>query len=387
MEHKSPDIFELISILVRSRKLVISIVVVAAIIAVIYSLVTPEIYSSKASFYAVGDSGSDLPINIPGLSGISANLLGLGSSSKTETYVEVLRSRRFGEDAIRKFDLINYFKLSHADSLRNMDKALIALSKEVMGFGYNKSSGLVAIKASTKNKQLSLNLVNHYLDRLEEYNRTQKLSKSKLNRIFLEQRVSETKQTLDSLIIENRKFQEGSKAIHLESQAKGIIDAYGSVIAERMKADIELELARANYGEQSPIISNILTRKTGLEKQIKDLEKSGNTPDYLINIGKIPAVTSQYAKIQMNMEIYKTLFSYLYPQYEAARLSELRDMPTIEMLDYPRLAGVRDRPKRAVICIIATLAAFILAIFIAILKEIYVRNRGKLMQSIKHPEA
>jgi len=387
MEHKSPDIFELISVIYKSRKLIIAIVVIAAIAAVIYSLVTPEIFTSRASFYAVGDSGSELPINIPGLTGISANLLGIGGSANTENYIDILRSRTFGEDAIRKFNLVPYFKLTHADSLRNMDKALMKLSQNVMSFGYNKSSGLVGIQASTKDKQLSLNLVNHYLEKLDEYNRTQKVSKSKLNRIFLEQRVSETKQTLDSLIIENRKFQEGSKAIHLESQAKGIIDAYGSVIADKMKADIELELALANYGDQSPIIANLLTKKAGLEKQIKDLEKSGNTPDYLINIGKIPAVTSQYARIQMNMEIYKTLFSYLYPQYEAAKLSELRDMPTIEMLDNPRLAGVRDRPKRAVICIMVTLIAFVFAIFVAILKEVFVRNRKKFLEITGHPEA
>jgi uncharacterized protein involved in exopolysaccharide biosynthesis len=85
------------------------------------------------------------------------------------------------------------------------------------------------------------------------------------------------------------------------------------------------------------------------------------------------------------MEVYKALYSYLYPQYEAARLSELRDMPSIELLDNPRLAGRRESPKRAIICILATLAAFIFAVAVVMLKEVVVRNRLRLRQILSLP--
>jgi uncharacterized protein involved in exopolysaccharide biosynthesis len=380
MEHNSIDLIEVLRIIYASRKLIIAIVIVVAVAAVAYSLLTPQIFSSNASFYAVGDNISQLPIDIPGLSGIASGLLGNDSSQKAENFVEVMQSRTFAEDVIRKFKLIDYFKLTNSDSLRNMDDALKKLSNDVMRFGFEDATGLLHVKARTKSKQLSLDIVNYYLVKLDEYNRNQKVTQSKLNRQFLEQRVKETKATLDSLIIVNQKFQEGTKAIHLESQAKALIDSYGAVIADKMKLDIELELARANYGAGSPVLHNLELRKAGLEKQIKDLERSGNTPEYLINIGKIPEVTSQYAKIQMSMEVYKTLYSYLYPQYEAARLSELRDMPTIELLDQPRLAGRRESPKRAIICLLSTLAAFIFAVAIALLKELGQRNRLRLRQ-------
>jgi len=385
MEHNSLDFIELLRIMYESRKLIAVIVIVVAVAAVAFSFLTPQIFSSKASFYAVGENISQLPFDIPGLSGITSSLLGSESSQKAETFIEVMESRLLSEDVIRKYHLVDYFKLKNRDSLRNMDDALKLLSTKIMKFSYEDATGLLQVTASTKSKQLSLDIVSYYLVKLDEYNRNQKVTQSKLNRQFLEQRVMETKATLDSLIIVNQKFQEGTKAIHLESQAKALIDSYGAVIADKMKLEIELELARANYLIGSPVLKNLELRKAVLEKQIVDLESSGNSPEYLISIGKIPEVSSQYARIQMNMEIYKTVYTYLYPQYEAARLSELRDMPTIELLDTPRLAGRRERPRRAIICILSTLAAFVFAVAISMLKEVGLRNQRSLRQILSLP--
>ncbi|HCX60648.1 MAG TPA: hypothetical protein DG355_08295 [Candidatus Cloacimonas sp.] len=97
-----------------------------------------------------------------------------------------------------------------------------------------------------------------------------------------------------------------------------------------------------------------------------------------MDMGKLPQVSADHLRLEMNMEINRTLYEYLYPQYEAARLSELKDMPTIEILDSPRLAGRRDYPKRAIICIISTLIAFVFAVALALLVDVYKRNKHRV---------
>lgn len=382
MEQTGFDLFELIRIVHSNRKLIIAIVVLVAIAAVLYSLLTPQIWASKASFFAVGEAITDLPFNIPGLSSISAGLLGTDSSDKAVNFITVMQSRSFSEEVIRKFGLIPYFKLHHPDSLRNMDDALKKLSSRVMSMDVSDNSGLITLKASTKSKQLSLDIVNHYLLRLDEYNRKQKVTQGKLNREFLEARVKETKAILDSLIAVNRSFQENTKAIDLETQAKAMIDSYSALIAEKLKADIELELAKSNYGSNSPLLRDLMIKKDKLDQQIKLMENSGKAPkpEYLLDIDKIPQMSSQYAQIKMNLEIYKAVYEFLYPQYEAARLSELKDMPTLEILDQPRLAGRRDKPKRALICVISTLLGFVFAVMLALVKEVIIKNKARLQQ-------
>ncbi len=378
MEQKNFDVFELIRVMLANRVLIIVIVLIVAIAAVTYSLLTPQIYSSSASFFAVGDEVSQLPLNIPGLSGLASNLLGSGSSQNAENFVTVMQSRTISEELIHRFDLIDYFELTDPDSLTNLDDALLLLRQKILSTGYDPATGLVKIRASSKDKQLSLDIVNFMLKRLDEYNRDQKLTQSKLNRQFLENRVDEVKAKLDSLIVANQEFQESSKAIHLESQAQAMVEAYGTLIAESMKADIDLELARANFGADSPMVQELQLRKNSLQRQILDLEESGDTPQYLINIGNLPGVTADYMRLEMELLIHRNLFEYLYPQYEAARLAELKDMPTIEILDSPRLAGRRDYPRRAIICIVATLIGFIFGVILALIIEIIRRNKTRI---------
>ncbi|MDD2228267.1 MAG: Wzz/FepE/Etk N-terminal domain-containing protein [Candidatus Cloacimonetes bacterium] len=380
MESQHFDLFELIRIILANRKMIIILVLAVAITAVIYSLLTPQIWSSKATFFAVGDDVNGLPFNIPGMSGISASLLGKDSSDKAVNFITVLQSRSFSEEVIRKYKLIPYFNLHDPDSLLNMDFALQKLSNNVMSIGVDDTNGLISIKAATKNKQLSKDIVEHYLARLDKYNRSQKITQGKLNREFLEIRVKETRAILDSLIAVNRKFQEDNKAIDLETQARGILESYASLVAEKMKLEIELELNKSTYGATSPILKDLNLKLGSISSQIKSLENSGKVPkaEYLLDISKIPGMSSQYAQIKMNRQIYQTVYEYLYPQYEAARLTELRDMPTIEILDMPRLAGKRDSPRRAMICILSTLLAFVLGVGIALVKEVLSKQQNRI---------
>ncbi len=380
MEVNKLDLFELIRILAARKWVVIWITSLIAAGLVAYSLLTPQIFASRASFFAVGEDSAQLPLNIPGLSGLASSLMGSSSTPQAENFVTVMRSRTFSEDVIRRFNLIEYFEYDHADSLRNLDDALETLRGEVISMDFDTTSGLVVIRARTKDKQLSLDIVNYYLERLDRYNRSQKLTQGKLNREFLEGRVLEIRAKLDSLIVENQKFQERSNAISLETQAKAIVESYSDLIAESMKAEIALELVKANYGAQSPLVKEAELRLDHLKRQIRELEASGKTPQYLINIGKLPKLTADYMRLEMDLKIYQSVFTFIYPQYEAARLSELKDMPTLEILDHPRLAGRRDYPKRAQICIIGTMLGFMFAAMVAFTLELMKRHKHRLAE-------
>ena len=48
------DFFELIRLIIRNRKFIIIFVAVVSVAAVIYSLVTPQIWRSTATFYVIG---------------------------------------------------------------------------------------------------------------------------------------------------------------------------------------------------------------------------------------------------------------------------------------------------------------------------------------------
>ncbi|HHZ15794.1 MAG TPA: hypothetical protein GX398_06795 [Candidatus Cloacimonetes bacterium] len=382
MEKREFDVFELIRILLDHRWFIIIFVGIVSVAAVIYSLVTPKIWESEATFYIVGDETASLPINLPGLGSLASNIMKQDKLQGSLNAVSALRSRRFSEDVIRHFDLIRYFKISERDSLMQMDIALKKLKKRVVKVSISEKASLISISVKTKDKKLSMDMVNYYLQKLEEYNQDQKLTRGKRERIFLEERVAETRAVLDSLIAADKEFRQSSNAIDIEEQATVLIKSYAELVATKMAADIELEMALQTLNENSPVVQELKVKRDALNAQIKEMEsgKSKVKPRYLIDISSLPDLGSRYAQIKMELMIQTAVFEFLYPQYEAARLEELKDTPSVDVLDYPREAGLRSRPKRAMICVIAFFAAFVVAVIIVLFKSILERNKDRLLE-------
>lgn len=382
MDKKEFDFFELLRIVLKNRKFIIIFVAVVSLGAVIYSLLTPQIWESSASFYVVGDQASALPINIEGLSGITSQLLGGDNAQNAINSVTAMSSRGFSEDVIRHFRLIQYYKITESDSLMAMDKALKRLRKKTVSIDYSTDTGLVSVSAETKRKKLSRDMVDYYLQKLETYNREQKLTKGKMNREFLEGRVRATEAEIDSLLYAVKDFQTRHNAIDIETQTESLISSYSDVIATKMQTDIELELARKNYAPDSPVVDELKSRSDALGRQIRELEAGGGAlkPRYLIDIASLPDLGTQFAQLKMNLEIQSKVFEFLYPQFEAARLEELRDMPTLDILDTPREAGMRVRPKRAMLCLIAFALALVAAVIIALIKNAFELNKDRFRE-------
>lgn len=382
MDKKEFDFFELLGIVLKNRKFIIIFVAVVSLGAVIYSLITPQIWESSASFYVVGDQASALPINIEGLSGLTSQLLGSDNAQNAINSVSAMRSRRFSEDVIRHFRLIRYYEITENDSLMAMDKALKRLRQKTVNIDYSTDTGLVNVSVATKQKKLSRDIVDYYLQNLEIYNRDQKLTKGKMNREFLEGRVRATEAEIDSLLYAVNDFQTKHNAIDIETQTESLISSYSDVIATKMQTDIELELARKNYAPDSPVVAELKARSDALGRQIRELEAGGGglKPRYLIDIASLPDLGTQFAQLKMNLEIQSKVFEFLYPQFEAARLEELRDMPTLDILDTPREAGMRVRPKRAMLCAIAFALALVAAVIIALIKNAFGQNKERLRE-------
>ena len=384
MEKREFDFFELIRLIIRNRKFIIIFVAVVSVAAVIYSLVTPQIWRSTATFYVIGDQTSTLPFNIEGLSGLTAGIMGTTNSQNAISAVTAMNSRQFSEKVIRHFNLIDYYKITTKDSLKAMDSALKMLHTKTMKIGSDPETGLVTVSADTKDKKLSRDIVNYYLQQLDIYNREEKITRGKMNREFLEARVNETRAEIDSLLLALKDFQQRHNTVDIEAQTSSLIKSYSDIIATKMSTDIELELARKNYAENSPIVLELKDRSEALAKQIKQLEagKEPLKPRYLIDIGSLPDLATQYAQLKMNLEIKSKVYEFLYPQYEAAKLEELKDLPTLDILDTPREAGLRVRPKRAVMCIIAFALAVVVSIIIVLIKNALELNKER-WQEIK----
>lgn len=369
-------ILDLALVLAKHKGMIIIISVIAAIGAIIYAMLAPFYWKSTAVITPVSDSGD--------IAGLSTNLMdmvggGLIQSQKGEQavdFINIMKSRTFREKVIEEFDLITYFEIKepfeHAREL-----ALLKLQDSMMRIIYDQLSYLINISAETKDKTMSREIVEFYLSELEAYNLNNRMTKGRQKREFLEKQVNIHMAELDSLSQALRDFQSVNKSIALDTQTKATVSLYGEAVSQYMQSDIEYELAKSQYSITSPIVQELAAKRELLATKMKELETGGSglTPQYLIQIDKIPDLSMQLALLMVNLEIQQKVIEYLYPQYELAKLEEVKDMPSFQVIDAPREAGMRSKPKRAILVVVITMAAFIFSCVLAMITE-GLQNQG-----------
>ncbi|MDY0217917.1 MAG: Wzz/FepE/Etk N-terminal domain-containing protein [Candidatus Cloacimonas acidaminovorans] len=385
MNKNELGLLDIILVIAKRKTLVISICLLVAIGAIIYSLVVPQYWESKATLMPIAESGS-----LGSLGGGFMDLLGSGllQTDKYDMAVDfiyIMQSRKFQEEVIRKFNLIPYYKINEPDTLKAMELAVKKLSESTMQIFYDQKTYLVNIIAETKNKELSRQIVQYHLDSLNKYILYSKMSKGRQKREFLEKQVDSHLQAVYSLSEQIRDFQKKNRSIDITQQTEAQLELYSDIVAEYMQTEIEHSLALSQYSADSPVVINLAEKLQLLKKKIKSLEKSGSdlVPEYIVQIDKIPDLAMQYAQMMLNLEIEKKIIEYLYPQFELAKLEEVKDLPTFEVYDAPQLAGIRSKPKRALTVVISTVAAFILSCLLALIIESLQGENKEKTQAIK----
>jgi len=384
MNNKEVDILDILLLLAKHKKFIFFFVLIVSIATVVYVLVVPEYWVSIATILPSQSEKGALSFSGSSLLGLGTSFLGGSFHTSGTDLITIMKSRTFSEDVIKKFNLTEYMELEDSDSLVVNEKALEFLRENIRTLSLDEESGLISISIETKDKYLSARIANYYRQKLEKYNIENKMSKGKQKRIFLEARVDEVKSTLDSLSQELLAFQKENNIIMLEEQTSAIVQLYSELIIQKNKKEIELEFAKSFSSPQSPNLKKIEHENIVLENKIADLEElnSDSKHKYILSLDSIPNKALEFANLKMNLKIQESIFSFLFPQYEESKIEEIKDLPTIEVIDKARPSGLRSKPKRARQCVTNFILAVIISIFISFVIE-YISNNVEKVRNIR----
>jgi len=376
MENKQVDILDVLLILAKHKKFIFWTTLIVSIAAVVYSLVTPEIWSSTAVILPYQNEASSLPFSSI-LGGIGSTFLS-GVQEGSVELMTIMHSRNFSESIIKKFNLIEYFEIEEPDSLRAKDLALASLL-EIVSIYLNDESGTISINVRTYDKELSSRIANYYVEHVDFVNREIRVNKSRNNREFLEKRVHDIEMKNDSLLIKLNNFQSINNVIHIEEQTKAAIQSYTELVSEKTKIEIQFDFHKLNANDNSQITKDLRKQIDIIEKKILAIEQDNDllNPEYLLSLDKISELSVEYAKIEMQIKILGKIYEFIVPEYEAARIEEIRNLPAIEVIDKARPSGFRTSPKRARICVIAFLIGFSFSSLLVIIKSSLTENQIK----------
>lgn len=384
--HHNKDItlFDLLISIARQKWFIIIFTTIFSIIAVIYSLVTPEIWGSSSSFISVSDQMSAKGISASMLGDLGLGMLGNVSSTESLNNLMYLDSRDLKKQAIRKFDMINYFEVTEEDTLMAMEIALKKFDLKVYSSFYDKETEAITVYAQTEAREMSKEIVEFFIDSLQDYNLKTKTTKGKLKREFLEKRVEEIDKEFNDLISQLNKFHKDTKFISSQEQTNKMLTIYSELIAEDMANDAMISVMSKVYGNDNPSYRELLIKRDEIKGNISKLESDKSFYKYLVPIDEIPDYLVTSELLEMKIKINRAIYEFIYPQYEMAKIEELKDLPTIEIINKADLQGLRVKPKRAFICIITFLVSLLISSFIAIIIDnTSTENKEKFQKAVK----
>ncbi|MBT0663025.1 lipopolysaccharide biosynthesis protein [Geobacter pelophilus] len=358
------NLLDLLMVIVKRKRLVIGLPVIAAILSICYSLSLPNIYTATAKILPPQKEGgggglSTLLSQAGGLAGLAGGISGL--SGPAELYVGILKSRSVGDAVVKRLNLVQIFKAKSVEDARRSLEGTVKIQSS--------KDGIITISADNKDSKLAAQLANSYVDELARTSIRLNLSKIGTERAFLEKRLDLVRGDLKTAEESLKTFAQKNQTIQIDSQAKASIEGIAKLKAELATREVQLESLRSYQTDESPEVKALLSTIAKLRKEIGANAAASGSGEGIPGLGSVPGLGLQYARLMRELKTQEAVFEQLTKQYEIAKLSEAKDSTTIQVLDEAVPPLGKSKPKRSMIVILAAVSAFFVGIFCAFILE------------------
>jgi tyrosine-protein kinase Etk/Wzc len=255
------------------------------------------------------------------------------TSTPSDVFGEILKSRLLSEDAINKF---GYSKIYRK---KGMDRTVKEFQRHLI-VNVN-AAGILDVAFEDRDARRAADVTNFLVSGLDHFNVDTYKTRGKRLRQFLEGRVSEVQ---GQLVAAEDRLLEYERKNHVVSNTES---EGGKGVSDILAQKFSLETQRAYVSSYtSPGSAELLN----IERQLQALNAE---------IGKLPEVKMEGARIVLDVEVQRKLLVLIQGQYEDARMQETRDTPTVTVLDAATVPELKIRPVRSLIVLGAALAALI----------------------------
>jgi len=359
---------EHILLLVKWRRVIATNVVVITIATAVISLIVPSWYTSTGSLLPSEGGASETGI----FSMIESTfpLLGIpGVSAPSETMVAILGSRTVAEEVIRANDLERIYRS------RTMDHAVDALKHHVRI--EVTENGVVRVRAEARDPVRASRIVESFMDALERYNLEVRSTRGRRTREFVEERLAATERELGRSEEALADFQEEHASIEIGEQARAAIEALAQLEAEAIAAEVQLGIVRSYASEAHPEARQLESRVREYREALGDLREGGVTGrDLPPALAELPALALDLARLTRSVEVQNRVYLLLVQELETAKIQETRDTPTVQVLDAPRPAEVRTRPRRKLMVFLGAVIGLVVGVVMAYAVQFYSSTDG-----------
>lgn len=372
------SLVDLAAILWKRKRMIIGITVVVMIGVLGYSIGSlllppeksylPNVYTPKATMLIQSSSSGGLSAALAasGLSSV-ASLAGVSTGGNTNgALAGVLATSNSTLDSLNaKFGFTEKYKIK-----KEAVSGTRAAIKKNMNAKLDEKTNIFTISYTDIDPVLAKEVVDETVLILEARFATMSGSKAVQQRDLLEKKLNEVDLSVKELEAEVKAFQQKYGVIQVEALAQEQITILATLRSQLILKEMEI----ANYEKISrvndPMMIQLKNERDGVLAKIKEIETGKGTGTHVMPSQKdLPGIAFEYSKLERDLLVQTELFKLLTQQYELAKLNASGQDPVFQVLEMAEVPDKKSGPGRGMICVVATLAGFFVAVLLAFVLE------------------
>jgi uncharacterized protein involved in exopolysaccharide biosynthesis len=350
------DLLDLLIVLAKRKRQIFRFTAGMAILAVIISLILPKIFTASTTILPPQRNQSSAAAML-GQLGALAGMAGasMGIKNPSDMYIGMLKSRNVEDDLVKRFNLKSLYKTDLEEIARKTLESNTSISSGKDGF--------IKIEFSDKDPRRAADIANAYVSELDRLTSSLAVTEASQRRLFFEKQLNLVKENLSKAEFDLQKLQAKAGLIQVYPLEKELAESSAKLRAQIAAKEVQLSAMRVGVTPSNPEYIRLQGEIESLKKKL-DGSDGGNGFDPSMSKESL-----EYIQKFRNVKYNQAVLEMLYKQYELAKIDEAKDYPMIQVLDRATPPEKKSKPKRALIVILSTLAAFFVSIFYAFMKE------------------
>ncbi len=366
------------------RKFVVGVTGGVAVSAVVISLLLPNWYRASARVLVSDAQSGGLSSAILGnLPAAASALLGGGPGGDYTRFLAILTSRSMMEAAVDSFNLIRVYDVEDTES--PLEDAIREL-RDNAEFEIDMEYDFLHVAVLDKDRERAAQMANFFVRRLNDVNARLSSESASNHRRFIQNRYFEARAEMDSLLNATQRFQQRYGVFDLPAQAENFFEQVATLRQSALEAEISHEALLAQYGPDNAQVRSMNAIAQAANRKYRQALE-GHEELLPVPRAEVPTVAREFVALELEGTIQRTILEVLGPLNEQARFQEERETQAVQVVDEAVPPDRKAKPKRSIICILATLTAFFLSIGFVLVYEWWRRNHHVILQRLKFSAA
>jgi uncharacterized protein involved in exopolysaccharide biosynthesis len=355
----------------RERRFLYQVTALGLALTTLTAFLLPKQYESTTRLMPPDNQSTSLAMQAAlsskagsGLGSFAGSLLGLQTSG--DLFVAILASRTVQDQLINRLDLKKVYRVRLEEDARKRLSGNSSISLD-------RRSGIITITVTDRDPARAAALAAAYVQELNRLTAELSTSGAHRERIFLEDRLKTVQAGLEAAEREFSRFSSQNMAIDIKEQGKSMVEAAAALQGQLIAGESEEEGLRQIYTGNNVRVRSLAARNQQLRK---DLEKIGGTgqdplsplaasppsaassaPAYP-SIKMLPLLGVTYADLYRRTKVQEAVYEALTQQLEMAKVEEVRELPSVKILDPAEVPERKSSPPRLFLMVLGTLFSF-----------------------------